>query len=409
MREQELPVPASPTDQPRDAGSRPDVDPLLGSDEAALAAVAAWQRQNDPLRLLERGAVDEPVPIAVPPVASASTTQAAGGHSRLPAPVQSAFTHIDLALGSVARAVERTLERLFGTPVEHSLLPQALAIALVLTLGVGTGWFGHRAWAGRADVARSSGEGSDTPGAANAGLSSTTSSSSTSNSSASGATSSAAGSRAAQADAPSPASVARGLLREAMTAHAIYGGDPRHVVEIPVTEQDQLLGWLGRRLARPVQPPAIGDLGWKLVGGRLLPGDTGGAGEARAQFTYQNKKGQRLTLYLGVLDAAVVSKVRQRNAAAAQAASVVPAKAVAGAGGGGGTAAGGRDNADTTFTYTSRAQMHASYWTEGQFGYALVGELPRATLEKISVEVYLQTLGLGGQGDDPATARAGKR
>ncbi len=55
--------------------------------------------------------------------------------------------------------------------------------------------------------------------------------------------------------------------------------------------------WLSKRLDRPLKVPALGAQGYELVGGRLLPGDTG----ARAQFIYQNGAGQRITLYLGAL------------------------------------------------------------------------------------------------------------
>ncbi|MFM2068379.1 MAG: hypothetical protein RLZZ584_3288 [Pseudomonadota bacterium] len=358
MREQELPLPDRITETRREAGKPADVDSLLGSDEAALAAVAAWQRQNDPLRLLEHGALEEAVPVTVVPDAGAPAPATVPG-TRLPRPLQAVFSHVDAALGSLARAVEHTVERLFGTPVEHSLIPQALAIALVLALGVGTGWFGHRAWASRAEPARSAGEGPDQAAGAGPG--------------------------AATADTLAPASVARGLMREAMTAHGVYGGEPRHNVEVTAAEQEELLRWLGRQLGRTVQPPALADLGWKLAGGRLLPGQTSGAGPARAQFTYLNKAGQRLTLYLGVLDPGVAARARQRSAAPAQPASTGPARA-----------AGSGDGGNTTFSYTSQAQLHASHWTVGQFGCTLVGELPRAALEKIGVEVYLQMVGLGG-------------
>ena len=52
--------------------------------------------------------------------------------------------------------------------------------------------------------------------------------------------------------------------------------------------------WLSKRLGTPSSVPHLSETGYELVGGRLLPGNSGPA----AQFMYQDARGQRLTLYV---------------------------------------------------------------------------------------------------------------
>jgi anti-sigma factor RsiW len=346
-----------------DPATHAQVEASLSGDDAARAAVAAWQIQNDRLRALQRATLDEPAPLALiaaaAPDSRLSEAESAAAPAPAPPPLSPRLRRgnrsvvlrtIDRILARLAHTIEHGVERLFGTPVEHSLIPQALAIALVLMLGLGTGWFGHRAWADR-----------ESPGAPVAVSTETGSGASGSNISAPPSTSPAG-----------VASVAQGLMREAMVAHKIYTADTRRPVEMVASEPDQLLNWLSRHLGRPLQLPALGDLGWNLVGGRLLPGNTDGAGAARAQFMYQDKAGQPLTLYLSVLDPAVAKRKPGSNIGQVTQ----------------------MTNSSTAFSYISRDTMRSVYWTEGRFGYALVGELPRAALEKIGAEVYLQTVGL---------------
>src|ERR1019366_5685904 len=53
--------------------------------------------------------------------------------------------------------------------------------------------------------------------------------------------------------------------------------------------------WLSNRLSRSVAPPALDALGYRLVGGRLLATEHGGAA---ALFMYEDAQGQRLSLVL---------------------------------------------------------------------------------------------------------------
>jgi len=87
---------------------------------------------------------------------------------------------------------------------------------------------------------------------------------------------------------------ARVLVKEAALAHLVYTPEVKHSVEVWADQEEHLVQWLSKRLGAPLKAPHLSHLGYRLVGGRLLPG----SGGAVAQFMYQNEKGKRLTLYL---------------------------------------------------------------------------------------------------------------
>ncbi|MDR3096378.1 MAG: anti-sigma factor [Paraburkholderia sp.] len=95
----------------------------------------------------------------------------------------------------------------------------------------------------------------------------------------------------------SPVSLARdaeSFARRADVAYAVYSPEVRHPVEVGAADEAHLIAWLSKRLGRPLAIPPLGEYGYALVGGRLLPGAAGPA----AQFMYQNQAGARLTLYV---------------------------------------------------------------------------------------------------------------
>lgn len=77
-------------------------------------------------------------------------------------------------------------------------------------------------------------------------------------------------------------------------AFALYTSDRRHPVEVAALPRDQLVNWLSRRLDRRLSVASLRGYGYALIGGRLLPGESGPA----AQFMYQNTAGGRLTMYV---------------------------------------------------------------------------------------------------------------
>jgi len=64
------------------------------------------------------------------------------------------------------------------------------------------------------------------------------------------------------------------------------------VVEVASAQEGHLLQWLSRRLGKPLVAPDLTPFGYKLMGGRLLPGN----GSAAAQLMYDDASGKRPTL-----------------------------------------------------------------------------------------------------------------
>jgi anti-sigma factor RsiW len=80
-------------------------------------------------------------------------------------------------------------------------------------------------------------------------------------------------------------------------AFAVYAPEQRHPVEVAAEQRDQLVNWLSHRLNRRLSVPSLLEYGYSLIGGRLLPGESGPA----AQFMYQNTSGARLTIYIAAV------------------------------------------------------------------------------------------------------------
>jgi anti-sigma factor RsiW len=131
------------------------------------------------------------------------------------------------------------------------------------------------------------------------------------------------------------------FARQAANAHVLYASDPQHPVEFGADQQDQMLIWLSERLGQAVHAPNLRDLGFTLVGGRLLPA----SGQAAAQLMYENPDAERITLY-----------IRGNWASAPGAAQ------------------------DGTVTFASEGGVSSVYWRDGPFAYALLGELDREQL-----------------------------
>ncbi|HEX6959143.1 MAG TPA: anti-sigma factor [Ferrovibrio sp.] len=143
-----------------------------------------------------------------------------------------------------------------------------------------------------------------------------------------------------------PAPLVAALPQEAARAHLVYSREVLHPVEVPAAQEKHLVAWLSKRLGTELKVPVLAAQGYSLIGGRLLP-----AGEANAaQFMYENRQGQRLTLY-----------VRS-----------------------------GEHASDTAFRFASEGKAAAFYWVDGGFGYALTGEVGREALLPVARSVYEQ-------------------
>ena len=135
--------------------------------------------------------------------------------------------------------------------------------------------------------------------------------------------------------------------RRAAIAHVIYSPEVRHPVEVGADQEAHLVAWLSKKLGTPLKVPYLGNQGFQLVGGRLLPGERGPV----AQYMYQDGRGQRLTLYVRVNP---------------------------------------DESRETAFRFAQERGVGVFYWLDGKLGYALSGEVGKEDLLRIATAVYRQ-------------------
>jgi anti-sigma factor RsiW len=135
------------------------------------------------------------------------------------------------------------------------------------------------------------------------------------------------------------------FAKQAAIAHAVYTPEVRHPVEVAAAEETHLVNWLSKRLGNRLKIPHLSALGYELVGGRLLPGDQGPV----AQFMYQDKNGQRLTLYVKT---------------------------------------DGNAERETAFRFAQEGTVSVFYWIDHRLSYALSGEIRKDELLRIANAVY---------------------
>lgn len=147
-----------------------------------------------------------------------------------------------------------------------------------------------------------------------------------------------------------PTAAPSAFARRADIAYAVYTPEARHPVEVAATDEAHMIAWLSKRLDRHLSAPSLGEYGYKLVGGRLLPGDEA---SPAAQFMYQNQAGSRLTLYIT------------------------------------------RASADeSTVRVLREGDRRTLYWVAQRTAYALSGTIPEPKLRAIAVDVCSE---LGGE------------
>jgi anti-sigma factor RsiW len=137
------------------------------------------------------------------------------------------------------------------------------------------------------------------------------------------------------------------LPQEARNAYLIYASEVRHPVEVFADQEAHLAKWLGKRLdIADLKVPNLQLIGFKLVGGRLLPV----ADKPGAMFMFENDAGRRVTVLVG------------RNG----------------------------ENRTTSFRFASTGGVETFYWIDGDLGYAVTGDIPRTLLQQIAEECYRQ-------------------
>jgi len=135
------------------------------------------------------------------------------------------------------------------------------------------------------------------------------------------------------------------LVREAVTAYAVYTPEVRHPVEVPAEQHQHLVAWLTKRLAAPVTAPSLSSVGFSLLGGRLLATEDGPG----ALLMYENAEGRRIVLYMCPNDL---------------------------------------DGRSTSFRFDQIEGVSVLYWFDGPFSFAVAAELDRAELLDIAKQVY---------------------
>jgi anti-sigma factor RsiW len=145
--------------------------------------------------------------------------------------------------------------------------------------------------------------------------------------------------------AASAPSTFQSFTLDALDAHRLYVVEVRHPVEVPGNERAHLQAWLTKRCGWTVHAPDLEASGFKLVGGRLLPGPTGPA----SFLMYESTSGERITIYT--------------------------AKTESGA---------------TQMRYTAMEKDGALFWADRGVGYVVSGGSDRDRLTRVAQAVYDQ-------------------
>ncbi|HWZ67975.1 MAG TPA: anti-sigma factor [Stellaceae bacterium] len=157
--------------------------------------------------------------------------------------------------------------------------------------------------------------------------------------------------------------LASAVFDDAIAAHRTFSVETRHPVEVGANEEAHLVQWLSKRLGHRLIVPDLNALGFRLMGGRLLPADSGPA----AMFMYEDGKGVRLSCYYLVVD--VVG--------------------------------------ETEFQFREQNGISAFYWVDDGLAYAITANAPRDLLLKVAEIVYQQNSPDGAKAKlPPAPGRA---
>jgi anti-sigma factor RsiW len=140
--------------------------------------------------------------------------------------------------------------------------------------------------------------------------------------------------------------LASAVFDDAIAAHRTFSVETRHPVEVGADEEAHLVQWLSKRLGHKLIVPDLDALGFQLMGGRLLPADSGPA----ALFMYEDGKGTRLSCYYLVVDVA----------------------------------------GETEFQFREQNGISAFYWVDDGLAYAIAANAPRDLLLKVAEIVYRQ-------------------
>jgi anti-sigma factor RsiW len=141
---------------------------------------------------------------------------------------------------------------------------------------------------------------------------------------------------------------AHSIVADAAQAHKLFASEVLHPVEVRADAENasSLPKWLSKRLDRKLNVPDLTRHGLSLVGGRVLPSSEGAA----AQLMYEDKGGQRVTLYI-----------------------------VAAA-----------DSSDSAMRRSNVGSLETVSWDDETIRCALVGNLPSDRMDAIAKDTYQQ-------------------
>jgi anti-sigma factor RsiW len=151
--------------------------------------------------------------------------------------------------------------------------------------------------------------------------------------------------------------LASSVFDDAIAAHRTFSVETRHPVEVGANEEAHLVQWLSKRLGHQLIVPDLNPLGFRLMGGRLLPADSGPA----ALFMYEDGKGTRLSCYYIVSDL----------------------------------------GGETEFKFREQNGISAFYWVDDGLAYAIAANAPRDLLLKVAEIVYQQNSSDGAKAKLP--------
>jgi anti-sigma factor RsiW len=151
-------------------------------------------------------------------------------------------------------------------------------------------------------------------------------------------------------DLPAQAGVSS-LGQEAADNYRVYAADRFYPVEFKAQDRDTLSQWISARLNRPVSPPDLTSVGYRLMGGRLVATPHGPAG----LFLYSRPDGQRLEVFMRPMRVEQNARMREHAYGAL-----------------GGVA-----------------------WSDDGLGYSLIGAAPSNELHPLADEVRRQVRSLG--------------
>lgn len=140
-----------------------------------------------------------------------------------------------------------------------------------------------------------------------------------------------------------PPAEAPRLAAAALGSYATYASEVLHPVEVSAADEAHLVKWLSKRLGTAIRPPDLAAEGFRLIGGRLLPGDTSPA----ALLMYEDDLGRRLALYV------------TRS-----------------------------EGQETEMAFAEEPGAQAFWWIDGNLGCALAGDLPRDQLRRLAISAY---------------------